>query len=155
MLYVIKYTLKFSRLLCQDKLEMLEARISDEELCTMWMIEHITMDSSVTLERKDHPELCSAHLPILPSTGTLECLFWSYFQLACVLWNQILTDGRNLNALLAKKLGHTVRLATLIFEQSPQDIQDCIIRKICMSSDILLLCGRLAVALIKGMLVHI
>lgn len=116
------------------------------------MIEQITA-SSITL--KDGHQIrslpkCYAHLPLLPSTGTLSCLFWSYFQFTCILWKQVLTDMHTPNELLVRKLDHAIQVATVIYDQSPQDIQNCIIRKFSLSSDILLLCGRLAIAAIQG-----
>ena len=140
------------RFFCQDELEPLKKKLSDQDLCTAWMIEQITA-SNIALENEHQIQslkTCSTHLPLLPSTGTLKCLFWNYFQLTCILWNEILTDKHTRNDSLVRKLGHAVRVATVVFEQSPLDTQSYIIKNFSLSSDILILCGRLAIAAIEG-----
>ena len=37
-----------------------------------------------------------------------------------------------------------------LYEQSPSDVQSCIISKFCSSAHILLLCGKISVVVIKG-----
>ena len=141
------------RYFCQD--DPLKTKISDEESCTIWMVQHITASNIMMLQNEHLIQSLygssSTHLH-LPATGTLKALFWNHFQLTCILWNQILTDKHVPKDSLIKKLSHATRVATSIFEQSPQDIQSSIIENILSSSNILILCVRVAIAAIQGII---
>ena len=136
-----------SRFLHQDELEPLEKKISYEKSCTIWMIKLVT-SSNIALESEHQTQTsdkCRAHLPLFPATGTLNNLFWNYFQLTCILWNQILADKQKPNDSLVRKLGHVLQDTIVMFEQSPQNVQYFIIKHISLRLDVLSLCGRIAV----------
>ena len=115
------------------------------------MIQQVTASNNALESECQIPSVdtCSRYLP---STGTLTHLFWNYFQLTCILWNQILIDKHMSNDSLMKKITHAIQVATVIFEQSPQDVQSCIIKNFGLNSDTLLICGRVAIAAIEGKL---
>lgn len=127
--------------------DTLRKKISDENSLTEWIVEQ-----TITSKNKRH-QLWSLHSTgplLLPSTSTLSCLFWCYLQFTCILWKKVLSDKHNSTKLLLKKLSHAVHVVTMVYEQCPQDLQNVLIEKVCLRSDILLLCGKIAIAAFEG-----
>ena len=134
----------FCRLLDED---ILRKKISDENSFTEWIVEQIVISKS---KRHQLWSLRSTGPLLLPSTSTLNCLFWCYLQFTCILWKQVLSDKHNSSKLLLKKLSLAVHVLTMVYEQCPEDLQNDLIEKVCLRSDILLLCGKIAIAAFEG-----
>ena len=142
----------YTRLYDEDTLETAN-RISHEESFTKWMVEHTTA-CTITCKHKHQSQLPtlnthSTYLPLLPLSCTLGYLFWIYFQSTCTLWKEVLINGQIVNESLDKKVAHALQVTTMIYEQSPQDVQNDIIRNFSLSSDILVMC-RVGVTTCEG-----
>ena len=142
-----------TRLYPEDTLEAANTRIFHEETFTRWMVEHTTAS---TITHKDMHQLqlstldkrCT-YFPLLPLSCTLDYLFWIYFQFTCTLWKKVLINGQTVNESFINKVAHALQVTTMIYEQSPQDLQNDIIRNFSLSADILVMC-RVGVTTCEG-----
>ena len=138
----------------EDACESASTRLSHEKSLNKWMIEHITARRATPTDEHQVQALEGdfTHLPLLPSTGTLSLLFWSYFQSACTLWKEVMTDVHSPYESLMRKLDHVIHVTTVIYEQSPQDVQSSIISKFSVSSDNLFTSEKVAIMTCEGTL---
>ena len=117
------------------------------------MFEHTTTSTMTKdMHRLQLPTLDkhSTYLPLIPLSSTLDFLFWIYFQLTCTLWKQVVIDTSPVNESLMKKLDHALQVTTVIYEQSPQDVQNDIVRNFRLSSDILGMFIRIGIIKCEG-----
>ena len=66
-----------------------------------------------------------------------------------------MVDISPVNESLMKKLDHALQVTAVIYEQSPQDVQNGIIRNFSLSSDILVMCTRVGVMTCEGIAIPV
>lgn len=129
-----------TKLYPEHTLEAANSRIYHEESFTRWIVAITHQDGhQVRLPTLDKH---STYFPLLPLSCTLDYLFWIYFQFTSALWKQVVIDCNTVNESLIKKLDHALQVTTVIYEQSPEDVQNGIIRNFSLSSDIFVMCRR-------------
>lgn len=151
----VNYNIFFPcRLSCEDTLMSLEVKMSKEILYSKWVCKQIYVCSNEAnpLQLQSDENLFRTSTLLFPSVSPLSHLFWAYLQFTFLQWKQALIEECNPSKSLIKKLEHTTLVTIMMYEQIPLDLQNCIIGKFCSSSDVLLLCGRLAIAAVKGRL---
>ena len=138
-----------SELSWESILTSLESNISQEEVFSKWIIEQVIFTSDEKknlLQLQSSEDLSLVSIPLLPSASACTTIFWAYLQLTCFLWKRILNEY----SISVKKLMYITLITVKLYEQSPSDVQSCIISKFCSSAHILLLCGKISVVTIKG-----
>ena len=145
--------LPFSRLCCEEVVASLKSNISQEVLFTRWMVKQVILGYEHKKEllqmssRETSPELST---PLIFSSSSCHTLFWTCFQLTCILWKRLLNG--NIGPLLFQKITHITHITVKLYEQSPSTVQKHITDAFCSSTQILLLCGQIAITAIKGIL---
>lgn len=119
-----------------------------EKCYSKWLFDIVTTTSSKENILLSETCLCTP-CPLLPSVSSIPQLFWEYFQLICLLWKEALCGSSNS---LDKKLRHTICVAINLFEQSPEEEQECMMIEFCSSSDVVDVCIRIAGVAMKGTL---
>ena len=128
----------------------LNSNISQEVLFTRWMLEQVILvceDKEEALQLSSSENLFQETTPLILSSKSCCTLFWAYFQLTCLLWKRVLNGN---GGLLFQKITYVTNITVKLYEQSPSHVQKHITNAFCSSTQILLLCGQIAITAIKG-----
>ena len=139
-----------SKLSWEKALALIESKVSQEELVSKWIMDIVMIacdDENILLQLQSSEDLSEESIPLLPSASACTTMFWACLQLTCLLWKRFLNKY---NLSVEKQLTYITLVTVKLYEQSPSDIQSCIITKFCSSAHILLLCGKISVVVIKG-----
>ena len=145
--------LPFSRLCWEEIVMSLKSNISQEVLFTRWMVEQVILGyehKKELLQMSSSEKLPELSTPLIFCSSSCHTLFWTYFQLTCILWKRVLNG--NSGPLLFQKTTYVTYIIVKLYEQSPSHIQKHITDVFCSSAQILLLCGQIAITAIKGIL---
>ena len=115
----------------------------------MWIMNQVMIacdDENIPFRLQSGEDLSQGSILLLPSASACTTIFWAYLQLTCLLWKRVLNEC----SLPVEKLMHATLVTIKLYEQSPSDVQSCIISKFCSSAHILLLCGKISIVAIKG-----
>ena len=145
----------FSNLFCsklcwEEIVAFLNSNISQQVLFTRWMLEQVILiceDKKEVLQLSSSENLSQETTPLIPSCRSCCTLFWAYFQLTCLLWKRVLNGN---SGLLFQKITYVTNITAKLYEQSPSHVQKHITNAFCSSTQILLLCGQIAITAIKG-----
>ena len=138
-----------SKLPWENILALIESKVSQEELVSKWILDQVMIaydDENILHQLQSSEDLSEESIPLLPSASACTTMFWACLQLTCLLWKRVL----NKYNISVEKLMYTTLITVKLYEQSPSDVQSCIISKFCSSAHILLLCGKISVVVIKG-----
>jgi len=102
---------------------------------------------NIPLQLQLGEDLFEGSILLLLSASACTTIFWAYLQLTCLLWKRFLNEYISL---LIEKLMYTALVTVKLYQQSPADVQSCIISQFCSSAHILLLCGKISIVAIKG-----
>ena len=139
-----------SKLPWENILALIESKVSQEELVSKWIMDIVMIacdDENILLQLQSSEDLSEESIPLLPSASACATIFWACLQLTCLLWKRVLNKY---NISVEKQLMYTTLVTVKLYEQSPSDVQSCIINKFCSSAHILLLCGKISIVAIKG-----
>ena len=128
----------------------LNSNISQEVSFIRWMMEEVIFvceDKEEVLQLSSSENLSQEATPLVPSSRSCYNLFWAYFQLTCLLWKRVLNGN---SGLLFQKITYVTCITAKLYEQSPSHAQKHITDAFCSSTQILLLCGQIAITAIKG-----
>ena len=145
--------LPFSRLCWEEIVMSLKSNISQEVLFTRWMVEQVILGyehKKELLQISSSEKLPELSTPLIFCSSSCHTLFWTYFQLTFILWKRILNG--NSGPLLFQKTTYVTHIIVKLYEQSPSHIQKHITDVFCSSTQVLLLCGQIAITAIKGIL---
>lgn len=87
---------------------------------------------------------------LLRSISSLLSLFWVYFQLTCLQWKHAVSGYSTPSDAISWKLKHSTHVTICVYEQCPADDQNLIIDQFHSKTDVIRLCGKLAIAAVKG-----
>ena len=135
----------------EEAVASLNSTISQEVAFTRWMLEQVVLgcgDKKELLQISSKDKLLEVSTPLIFSSSSCQSLFWTCFQLICILWKRVLIGNSGL--LLFQKIIYVTHIAVKLYEQSPSDVQKHITSAYCSSAQILLLCGQIAITAIKG-----
>ena len=138
-----------SKLPWENILALIESKVSQEELVSKWIMDIVMIacdDENILLQLQSSEDLSEESIPLLPSASACATIFWACLQLTCLLWKRVLSKYN----LSLEKLMYATLVTVKLYEQSPSDVQNCIISKFCSSAHILLLCGKISIVAIKG-----
>ena len=127
------------------------AKVLDEELCSKWILEQLTTTSLETSHQLLQNDVPNTSMHLLPSLSSLFHLFWVYFQLCCLYWKDAINEDLHASN-ISQELKYTTHVSLNVYEQSPVDVQNMIVHHFCSMTDVVVLCGKLAVAALRGML---
>ena len=144
MLFIV---LLFSSFLCwEEVVASLKSNVSQEVSLTRWMVEQVIIvcDDKNESSSGSLPEVST---PLIPSSKSCSTLLLAYFQLTCLLWKRVLKGN---NSPLFQKTTYVTHITIKLYEQSPLHVQKHISDVFSSSAQILLLCGQIALMVIKG-----
>ena len=144
------FNLFCSKLCWEEVVASLNSTISQQVLFTRWMLEKVIFvceGKEEVLQLSPSENLSQETTPLIPSCRSCCTLFWAYFQLTCLLWKRVLNGN---SGLLFQKITYVTHVTAKLYEQNPSHVQKHITDAFCSSTQILLLCGQIAITAIKG-----
>ena len=150
-MYYLLFNLFYSKLCSEKIVASLNSTIYQEALFTRWMLEQVIFvseDNEKVLQFSSSENLPQDSTLLVPSSNSCCTLFWTYFQLTCLLWKRVLNGN---SGPLFQKATYVTRITVKLYEQSPSHVQKHITNVFCSSVQILLLCDQIAITAIKGM----